>query len=385
MARIRFSYSLLICCATLLFANEYEEGLNQYQDGNYTEAARLFSVSAETGNPYAQYALAQMYESGKGVERNATQAIEWYKRSASVYRTPSIDSSSEQVVQQAHLYQIDPQSDAERRKYILENLPMPKDVDERETILTKIFGNFGMLPYDKTFLIPLAYTTENYEQRDPISYPGYNEFNNNIETEFQISLKKKLTYNLLGLNEEFGFGYTQEVWWQFYSDSAPFRETNYRPEIWVLWPVQDKKYADTGLKAFKIAFWHESNGLGEPLSREWNQVYLDTIFFYRNLIATLRVWYPDAGEHNKDITDYLGYGHLKLNYILGKHQFDLTWRNNLHFDGDNRGSVEGEWSYPIGHSKNNFWYFKAFSGYGASLMDYNHHQNRFGFGFLFSR
>ncbi len=278
MARIRFSYSLLICCATLLFANEYEEGLNQYQDGNYTEAARLFSVSAETGNPYAQYALAQMYESGKGVERNATQAIEWYKRSASVYRTPSIDSSSEQVVQQAHLYQIDPQSDAERRKYILENIPMPKDVDERETILTKIFGNFGMLPYDKTFLIPLAYTTENYEQRDPISYPGYNEFNNNIETEFQISLKKKLTYNLLGLNEEFGFGYTQEVWWQFYSDSAPFRETNYRPEIWVLWPVQDKKYADTGLKAFKIAFWHESNGLGKPLSREYGTRFISIPF-----------------------------------------------------------------------------------------------------------
>jgi phospholipase A1 len=121
------------------------------------------------------------------------------------------------------------------------------------------------------------------------------------------------------------------------------------------------------------------------LSREWNQIYLDSIFYYGNLIATLRLWYPDAGENNPDIADYLGYGHLKLNYILGKHQFDLTWRNNLHFDGDNRGSIEGEWSYPIGHSKSNFWYLKAFSGYGASLMDYNHHQNRFGFGFLFSR
>lgn len=385
MSLIRFSCSLLVCYATLLFANEYEEGLNQYQDGNYTEATRLFSISAETGNPYAQYALAQMYESGYGVERNATQAIEWYKRSASAYRPPTADSTSKQIVEQTRMYQIDPQSDAEKRKYVLENIPMPKDIDERETILSKIFGNFGMLPYEKTFLIPLAYTTENYDRRDPIAYPGYNEFDSNIETEFQISLKKNLTFNLLGLNEEIGFGYTQEVWWQFYADSAPFRESNYRPEIWLMLPVQDQKYADIGLKAYKIAFWHESNGLGEPLSREWNQVYLDTIFFYKNLIATLRVWYPDAGENNKDITDYLGYGHLKLNYIVGKHQFDLTWRNNLHFDGNNRGSIEAEWSYPIGRSKNNFWYLKAFSGYGASLMDYNHAQNRFGFGFLFSR
>ena len=135
----------------------------------------------------------------------------------------------------------------------------------------------------------------------------------------------------------------------------------------------------------KIAFWHESNGLGKPLSREWNQLYLDSIFYHGNLITTLRLWYPDEGEDNKDITSYLGYGHLKLSYIWGKQQFDLTWRNNLNLNNDNRGSIEGEWSYPIGKSKNNFWYLKAFSGYGASLMDYNHHQNRFGFGFLFSR
>ncbi|MDX9967362.1 MAG: phospholipase A, partial [Sulfuricurvum sp.] len=125
--------------------------------------------------------------------------------------------------------------------------------------------------------------------------------------------------------------------------------------------------------------------LGEPISREWNQISLDSIFYYGNLITTLRIWYPDAGDNNKDITDYLGYGHLKLDYMLGKHQFNLTWRNNLHFDGDNRGSIEAEWSYPIGQSKNNFWYFKAFNGYGASLMDYNHQQNRVGFGFSFSR
>lgn len=310
--------------------------------------------------------------------------MHWYKRSAA-HQLPSEPFPANKSVQKDHLYQIDSQADAAMEKHMLENIPLPKDANEREMVLSKLFGNFGLLPYEKNFLVPAAYTTENYNHCDPIVYPGYDEFDSNIETEFQISIKKNLTYNILGLNEIFGFGYTQEVWWQFYSDSSPFRESNYRPEVWLTFPINDVDNTETGLKALKIAFWHESNGLGKPLSREWNQIYLEPLFYYKNLIIVLRVWYADPGPDNDDITDYLGYGHLKLNYILGKHQVNLTWRNNLKSDENNRGSIEAEWSYPIGDSKNNFWYLKAFSGYGASLMDYNHQQNRFGFGFSFSR
>lgn len=275
--------------------------------------------------------------------------------------------------------------DEAKKLFLLQHLNIPKDSDEKEVMLTKIFSNFGLLPYEKNYLIPFAYTTKNYEQMDLDAYPGYEQFNKNVETEFQISLKKDLSYNLFGLNEIFTFGYTQEVWWQFYSNSAPFRETNYRPEIWLTLPIKDKKLSEFGFKALKVAFWHESNGMGEPLSREWNQIYFDSIFYSGNLMTTLRVWIADAGNNNKDITDYLGHGHLQLNYFFKNNQFDLTWRNNLHFNGDNRGSLKLEWSRPIGSSKNNFWYLKLFNGYGASLVDYNNHQSRVGFGFLFSR
>lgn len=277
-------------------------------------------------------------------------------------------------------------SDDEAKKlFLLQHLDLQKDSDEKEAMLTSIFSNFGLLPYQKNFLLPFAYSTKDYEKKDPAQYPGYEQFNKNIETEFQISLKKDLSYNLFGLNEIFTFGYTQEVWWQLYSDSAPFRETNYRPEIWLTLPIKDKKLSEFGFKALKVGFWHESNGMGEPLSREWNQIYLDSVFFSGNLMTTLRIWLADAGENNKDITDYLGYGHLKMNYFFKNHQFDLTWHNNLHFDGDNKGSVKIEWSHPVGSSKNNFWYLKLFNGYGASLVDYNDNQSRVGFGFLFSR
>lgn len=381
-------YHSFICLAilyssTLIGMDNYEEGLRLYNEDRYTEAKSRLEKSAETGNHIAQYTLGSMYENGIGTDQNITKAMQFYKQAAFEYHPLQVDSNHS--LKQNQLYQIDPESDKVMANFVSQYLDIPKDIDERETMLSKIFSNFGMLPYEKTFLIPIAYTSENFEKRDPTVYPGYNEFSSNIETEFQISLKKNLTYDLLGLNEILGFGYTQEVWWQFYSESAPFRETNYRPEVWLFIPVEDYSFSQFGLKAMKIAFWHESNGLGKPLSREWNQLYLDSIFYHGNLITTLRLWYPDEGEDNKDITSYLGYGHLKLSYIWGKQQFDLTWRNNLNLNNDNRGSIEGEWSYPIGKSKNNFWYLKAFSGYGASLMDYNHHQNRFGFGFLFSR
>jgi len=275
--------------------------------------------------------------------------------------------------------------DEAKKLFLLQHLNLQKDSGEKEEVLRKIFSNFGLLPYEKNFLIPFAYTTKNYEQRDLTKYPGYEQFNKNIETEFQISLKKDLSYNIFGLNEIFTFGYSQEVWWQFYSDSAPFRETNYRPEVFLTLPIKDKKLSEFGFKAVKVGFWHESNGMGEPLSREWNQIYFDSIFYSKNIMATLRFWIADAGENNKDITDYLGYGHLKVNYFFKNHQFDLTLRNNLRFVKDNRGSVKAEWSYPIGNSKNNFWYLRLFNGYGASLIDYNQHQSRIGLGFLFSR
>ena len=82
MTRIPLSFLLFLCCISMLKAQEYDNGIKHFRDGNYTEAARLLSISAEDGNYNAQYALAQMYEMGMGVEQNLTKAMHWYKRSA---------------------------------------------------------------------------------------------------------------------------------------------------------------------------------------------------------------------------------------------------------------------------------------------------------------
>jgi hypothetical protein len=57
-----------------------------------------------------------------------------------------------------------------------------------------------------------------------------------VEAKFQLSLKSKLWDNLIGDNGDIWGGYTQVSNWEAYnSDSAPFRETNYMPEIFVSW------------------------------------------------------------------------------------------------------------------------------------------------------
>lgn len=339
--------------------------------------------SALNGDKYAQYQLAAMYENGSGVDQNMTKAFYWYKQAA--HNAIANKEANTSMSADKQVYQIDPATDKEMQKFGLEHLDMPKNSEERKSLVSTMFSNFGILPHEKNYLLPFSYTTENYENRNSTDYPGYHVFDNNVETEFQLSFKKTFTYDLLGLNETLSFGYTQEIWWQLYSNSAPFRETNYRPEFWITIPSTRELDFKSGLKDISIGFSHESNGLGESLSRERNQVYTDLDFQYDDLLIQLRGWYIHTSSDNKEITSYLGYGHLKFKYLYGQHQFELTLRDNLYFNSNNRGSIEGEWSYPINSSKNNFWYIKGFSGYGASLMDYNHQQDRLGIGLLISR
>lgn len=350
------------------------------------QPARTFQdieKSAHSGDKYAQYQLATMYENGSGIDQNMTKAFYWYKQAAYNAIVKIEDNTS--IGTDKQVYQIDPDTDKEMQKFGLEHLDMPSNSEERKALVSTMFSNFGILPHKKTFLIPFSYTSENYEKRNSTNYPGYNVFDSNIETEFQISFKKSLSYDLLGLNEVFSFGYTQEVWWQLYTNSAPFRETNYKPEFWITIPTTHEMDSQSGLKDVSIGFLHESNGLGEPMSRDMNHVYTDLDFQYNELLIQLRGSYIHAGRDNKDITSYLGYGHLKFKYLYGQHQFEIMLRDNLYFNGNNRGSIEGEYSFPINNSQNNFWYIKGFSGYGASLMDYNHPQNRLGIGLLISR
>ncbi len=59
-----------------------EDPFAAYQRGDFAAAARGFASLAQAGDRDAQYALAVLYELGRGVQRDLPAAVNWYRRSA---------------------------------------------------------------------------------------------------------------------------------------------------------------------------------------------------------------------------------------------------------------------------------------------------------------
>ncbi len=199
------------------------------------------------------------------------------------------------------------------------------------------------------------------------------------ETKFQLSVKKAFFEDVLGLGESLYFGYTQTAWWQIFAESAPFRELNYAPEVFLSFPL-------SGFGVFKnlsLGFMHQSNGKDGASSRSWNRAYLSTLLHAGRFVLVPRAWFiinePSLSE-NRDIARYLGHFDAKFAY-LGRDTFAyILVRNNLNFK-HNRGAVELNAGFDL-FDNGIFWYVQYFNGYGESLIDYNRHANRLSVGFL---
>lgn len=58
----------------------YQEGFGVRKD--YGEALRWYTLSAEQGNPDAEYSLGVMYLNGQGVRKDLAEALKWLRRAA---------------------------------------------------------------------------------------------------------------------------------------------------------------------------------------------------------------------------------------------------------------------------------------------------------------
>jgi len=386
---------------------KYLQAEHLFNQQQFKEAKPLLEAEAKKGSKASMYRLGFMYKNGLGVKQNDKKAAYWFQKSAQDYAFTLKMQSNAEIKQNPFISrikeQISPDTNKKGEEYALKKLDT-NTPETKELISSNIEGNFfGLKPHHTNFILPASYSSKKYKRINsanlnaPTSY-----YDSNSEVEFQISLKKPLTYNLFGFNEYITAAYTQKVWWQMYSESAPFRETNYLPELFMTIPSSqdiDEKY---GLKANKIGFVHESNGQEGYKSRSWNRFYLSGDFQFDNLFITPRIWYrvsedkknedfyngtkPNAsGDDNPNIENYLGYGDLKVNYLYGKHEFGSVFRYNFGSGGTNRGSINAHWSYPFFDSKNTFWYIKFFNGYGESLIDYDRSVTKTAFGFSFSR
>jgi hypothetical protein len=85
MIKILFRTLSILICPLLLVScvSQLELGNTFYANGQYDQAAAQWNPVAYAGNPYAQYNLALLWESGLGsTPKNLNEAANWYLKSA---------------------------------------------------------------------------------------------------------------------------------------------------------------------------------------------------------------------------------------------------------------------------------------------------------------
>jgi len=266
----------------------------------------------------------------------------------------------------------------------------PSAIDTRINIdRSNVYKPFTLMAFKPNFILPLSYNNSGYDSSlypdqpngDPTTF-------DDIEGQFQISVKTPLVTKLFNKHISLFAGYTNRSFWQVYNSdiSRPFRETNHEPELW-LQSVSRINILGFNNRVNVLGLSHQSNGRSGNLSRSWNRIYTRFAFEKESFVFTIKLWSrfneSSLTDDNPDITDYMGHSEFRVLYKKNDSTFGLMSRNNIE-SGFDRGATELSWSFSIGKRKDMRGYIQIFSGYGESLIDYNQSVNRIGFGISLS-
>ena len=79
----RFFLALCMCLfATVAWAQEFADGVDAYENGDYARAYRIWLPLAERSDTSAQYNVGLMLANGLGVARNDAAAVKWFRMAA---------------------------------------------------------------------------------------------------------------------------------------------------------------------------------------------------------------------------------------------------------------------------------------------------------------
>lgn len=246
---------------------------------------------------------------------------------------------------------------------------------------------YVITPHRLNYVLP-AQSTNRINTEPFASLEGYEENLDDVEAKFQLSVKIPLTAEDLYVEgDALYFAFTLEAWWQVYSDniSKPFRETNYRPEIFYLMPLDWHPYGGNTGVSFGIE--HQSNGRDQLLSRSWNRIYANFLYEVDNAAFHFQPWWripedekefplDSDGDDNPDITDFMG--HFELGGAYKWNNCELFFNSRQNF-ATHKGAIELGFTFPLWRKVRG--YATVFDGYGESLIDYNYRQTRIGLGF----
>jgi phospholipase A1 len=245
-------------------------------------------------------------------------------------------------------------------------------------------GTFNLRAYKPMYLLPAFWTSDVNAlptASDP-SMPAERAPDDSLEAKFQISFKTKALENIFGDNGDLWLGYTQSSRWQVYNTDAsrPFRETNYEPEVML---VFRNNYSLGGWKGRMagVSLNHQSNGRADPVSRSWNRVILNIGLDREDWAVMLRPWVrisDGSDDDNPHIEDYMGRGDVTVVHTRNGHVYSFMGRHSLRGGERSRGAAQFDWGFPI--SKQLRGHVQVFSGYGESMIDYDHRTTAVGLG-----
>ncbi len=274
----------------------------------------------------------------------------------------------------------------------------PKDTSKAGAISKRImseqktaFNPYVITPHKMNYILPVSVSDGINRKVYQQAAPSWSENIEDHEAKYQLSIKVPLNYDdMFFEGDSLYFGMTIQSWWQLYADgiSKPFRETNYQPEFFYLTGVDWHPYeGNTGVV---LGIEHQSNGRSTAISRSWNRVYLNFLFEKGDFAFSIKPWYrleedekeimedgslDPEGDDNPDIHEYMGYFQGAVVYQYDTLEFSLGFRQNF---ATHKGAAELGVTFPLwGRLRG---YLQVFSGYGESLIDYNHNQNRIGLG-----
>ena len=235
--------------------------------------------------------------------------------------------------------------------------------------------------------------------------PDDGEADADCDVKFQLSFSRRLSAprgmrggrvgGMLGRDSPLFFGFTQRAWWDVCRDSAPFRETNYEPSLFLR---GRPTFAGRELDLLG-GYVHQSNGQGGERSIGWDRLFvrarlplgerLGAMGFEtgdrRRWLIDVTLWQPVFdGEDDAAIVRAAGYGQLVLAYTpSAESRVRLTARKGGGLGRWERGLGELDVIFPLpGTDLQGLVQYG--NGYGASLERVGEHAWEIRLGVLFS-